>query len=123
MGNRLRRKDKNRKVINILAIPVFFILAFIAIRVGTIGGDFLFSMDAKIVRGIDAENFKTTLNKSFPIIDTVYNSGNISISLSGELKTIVKRIFNFDLNSSIIKIHLQEIRSGNCSTNGRKKTG
>lgn len=107
MSSKYKRRDKRRKILNILGIPLFFLLSFAAIRIGIIGGDFLFRMDAKIVRSIDAESFKTTLNKSFPIIDTVYNSGNISVSISGEVKSLIKTIFDFDLNTPLTILNAQ----------------
>ncbi|MGI6777467.1 MAG: stage II sporulation protein P [Acetivibrionales bacterium] len=107
MNKRYSNRENHRKTINILGIPLFFIFAFAAIKLGVMGGDLLFSMDAQIVRSIDAESFKATLNKSFPLIDTVYNSGNISVSFSGEVKRLVSKIFGFDLSTPITILNAQ----------------
>jgi len=107
MINRKRRKAKDGKLPKILAIPIFLILSYGAIRLGVAAGNLVFNMDSKIVKDVDTENFKTTLNRSLPIIETVYNSGNVDISLSGQIAHLITDIFNFDINSPITILNAQ----------------
>ncbi|HOV25374.1 MAG TPA: stage II sporulation protein P [Pseudobacteroides sp.] len=95
------RRIKNKQIIFkiILRIVLFIFLSFIAIKGGTIGGNFISEIEGKVVSSIDVHNFKSILNISFPIIDSVYNSGNISISFYGEIKNIISYIFGFDFRS------------------------
>ncbi|HHW49607.1 MAG TPA: stage II sporulation protein P [Clostridiaceae bacterium] len=104
---RKRRKVKNERLAKILAIPVFIILSYGAIRLGIAAGNLAFNMDSKIVKDVDTENLKATLNKSLPIIDTVYNSGNINISLSGQIAGLIAEIFGFDINSPLTILNAQ----------------
>jgi len=105
--NRRHIWRNKRKTADFLWIPVFLILSFAAVKIGITGGDYIYEMDMKIVRSIDAESFKRTLSKSFPIIDAVYNSGQLSISLSGEVNNLVKRVFNFELNHPMTILNAQ----------------
>jgi len=98
---------KNGKLSRVLAIPIFIILSYGAIRLGVAAGNFAFNMDSKIVKHVDVENFKTTLNRTLPIIDTVYNSGNVDISLSGQIANIITDIFNFDIKSPLTILNAQ----------------
>lgn len=93
-----RAKVKIRSVLKILLI---ILGAFLAVKIGTIGGDILYKSDRKIISSVDVETFRFTMNNSLPIIDTIYNSGNISMSFSSEIKGLIKDIFHFDLNSPI----------------------
>lgn len=88
-------------------IPLTIIFCLVAVSFGIIAGDALFSMDMDIVRNVDTENFKETLNLSLPIINTVYNSGNISASLLNEIKDVIGYIFNFQLNSPVTILNSQ----------------
>jgi len=107
MINRKRRKAKNGKWSRILAIPIFLVLSYGAIRLGVAAGNLAFSMDSKIVRQVDVENFKVTLNSTLPIIDTVYNSGNVDISLSGQIANIISEIFDFDIKTPLTILNAQ----------------
>lgn len=99
----VKYRNKKRKYImfKILKIALFLMLVFASLKIGILGGDMLSRMEPNIVGHADVSTFKSTLNKSLPIIDMVYNSGNISISLTGEIKNLIKDIFNFDLSSPV----------------------
>jgi len=99
-----KRKEKYRRI---LMIPFTVILCITAIGFGIFAGNTLFLMDMDIVKNIDTENFKETLNLSLPIINTVYNSGNISASLLNDIKDVIGYIFNFQLNSPITILNSQ----------------
>ena len=61
-----------------------FILAFLlAIRVGIIFGDIFYNSENEIIESVDVEILRSTLNSTLPVIETIYNSGNISLSFSG----------------------------------------
>lgn len=109
MSNRHRRRAKKQIFWRILAIPVFILLSYAAVRIGIIGGTLLFdiNMKGKMVENVDTENFKTTLNKSLPLMDAVYNSGNISVSFTGEIRNFIKNITGFDLGSPLTILNAQ----------------
>lgn len=98
----MKRYDsrKNRPRINgVLKALLIIILSVAAIKLGMLGGDILFRWDKKIIRKVDIENYRSNLKTTLPIIDTIYNSGNISFSLTGYMKDVVQGIFHFDMNS------------------------
>ncbi len=101
----MSRKHKTSKakflVIDILKLSIFIILSCGAIKLGIMGGNTLSDVDTQLVESVDVEHFKTILNTSMPIINTTYNSGNISVSISGEIRAIIKNIFGFDLTMPI----------------------
>lgn len=90
-----------------LFIPLLLLLSYIAVRAGIIAGNFVYSLDTKLVRSIDINNYKTTLNVSLPIINTVYNSGNSSASVAGEIKNLVRSVFDFDLEKPLTILNVQ----------------
>mgnify|MGYP000844161231 CR=1 FL=1 len=91
---------KNRFKINgVLKAILIIFLSVVAIKLGTVGGDILFRLDKKIIRSVDIENYRSNLKTTLPIIDTIYNSGNISVSLTGYIKDVMQEIFHFDMNS------------------------
>lgn len=100
-------KKKGFKFSRILKIFLIVLLAAAAIKLGTVGGDMLYRSDKKIIRSIEVETYRSTLNLSLPIIDTIYNSGKISISFSGQIKGLIKDIFHFDLNSPVTILSAQ----------------
>lgn len=91
----------------IVKTALFIALAFVSVRIGMAAGNVLYSFDGRFVQSVDTETFKATLNRSFPIIDTVYNSGKMSISFSGELKSLIKSVFHFDLRSPVTILNAQ----------------
>ena len=107
MNKRYMRKSIKKTALKILMIPLLVLLSFFAIKAGISIGNMVYDMDVNFVESIDTENFKTTMNASLPIINSIYNSGNISVSVSGEIKSIVKAIFNFDLDSPLTILNVQ----------------
>jgi stage II sporulation protein P len=98
-----RRNDKHqsRFFIKMLKIMGFILLSYAAIKIGVLSGNILSNADAKMIENIDVQSFKRTLNSSLPIIDSVYNSGNVGTSFAGEIKGLVKKVFGFDLNDPV----------------------
>lgn len=107
MVNRYKHKNGNRVLLGIIRIVLFLILSVAAVNIGTIGGNILYENKFDFIRSVDVEYFKSTLNQSLPMIDAVYNSGNISLSFTGELQNIIKGIFGFDLNSPVTILNSQ----------------
>lgn len=107
MNSRYRKKAKRNNSPKILMIPLFILLSVAAVKVGIYGGNLLFNVDSSIVEEVDTENLKKTLNKSFPLIDTVYNSGNVNTSFLSEIGTLVKNIFAFDINTPVTILNAQ----------------
>lgn len=106
-GKKYRRKKPKDALKKILLIPLLLLISYGAIRTGIAIGDMLYHTDMQLVEGMDVENFKSTLNNSFPIINTVYNSGNASISISGEFKSLLEVVFGFNLDSPMTILNAQ----------------
>lgn len=107
MSGKYRRKSRNKTIINVLMIPLFIVFSYVAVRVGIMAGNYASGMETNIVEDVDTSHFKTTLNYSIPLIDTVYNSGNINISFMSEIGNLIKSIFEFDLNSPYTILNAQ----------------
>jgi len=107
MTRRYAEKKKREKIRRIASIPVFILFAVAAVYTGMAAGDLIFSMDSEIVESIDSQTFKDTLNTTLPIIDTIYNSGNINISLADEIGRLIKNIFDFDLGTPVTILNAQ----------------
>jgi stage II sporulation protein P len=87
----------------------FFVIALsiIAVTIGITGGNVLSESKLNIIKRIDVEVFKIPLNKSFPLIDTIYNSGNMNSSFFSEFKNLLGDIFDFDLNNPLTILNSQ----------------
>jgi len=96
-GLRKRKFDYGK----LFKIALIIILSIGAIKIGAIAGDVLYKSDKKIIGKIEVETLRATLNASLPIIDTIYNSGNISFSISGQIKEIINLVFYFDLSNPV----------------------
>lgn len=107
MNSKQKFKNKEKIIYAIIKTILFMVLSYLAIRIGMFGGTLLSSADSEIVRNVDVENFKTALNNSFPIIDTIYNSGNISISFTGGIKSLIRKIYGFDLSDPITVLNAE----------------
>jgi len=91
------RRRYIKKARQILSVILIVSLSISAIWLGTYVGDRLAEADSTIIKRVDTQNYKRILNTYFPLIDYVYNSGNIRVSFSGEMKKLVKNIFGFDI--------------------------
>ncbi len=106
--NRKHNFKKSENIpVKLLKIAIIIILSYMAIRLGLAAGNVVYNLDSGIVKSIDVDTFKTTLKNSLPIIDTVYNSGNMSVSFSGEVKSLINVIFGFDLNKPLTILNAQ----------------
>ncbi|NLD49399.1 MAG: stage II sporulation protein P [Clostridiaceae bacterium] len=95
------------KIVVALKILLFIFVALFAIKLGTIGGNMLYKSDMEIVKSLDVEMFRKTLNNSLPIIETIYNSGGISTSFYGQAKDLVKKVFHFELSRPVTILSAQ----------------
>ncbi|HOA97370.1 stage II sporulation protein P [Acetivibrio saccincola] len=86
---------------------LLFIAFLLAIKTGIIFGDFFYNSENEIIERVDVETFRSTLNITLPVIETIYNSGSISLSFSGQLRSIIKTIFHFDLGYPITVLNAQ----------------
>jgi stage II sporulation protein P len=107
MNYKYKRKSLKKVALKILMIPILIILSFLAVKAGITVGNLVYDMDTGMIQDIDTENFKSTIDMSLPIINSIYNSGNISVSVSGEIKSLVKAIFNFDLDTPLTILNVQ----------------
>jgi stage II sporulation protein P len=105
--NRKKEKTWDKLPRILVKILLFTFFAVLAIKVGTLAGDAVSGMDSAIIHEIDVENFKMPLNNSLPIIHTIYNSGDINISLAGEIQGLVERVFGFDLSNPLTVLNAQ----------------
>jgi len=109
MSSRYTRRNKRKFIFNILIIPLFIVLSFAAVKLGTMGGSILFDlvMYGKVIEDVDAQKFKNTMNKSLPLIDTIYNSGKISVSITDEITNITKKLAGFDVAKPLTILNAQ----------------
>lgn len=121
MKKRLKYKKARRVFLTVLKITFVIVAACIAIKLGVAGGNLLYNSDKAIIASVDVDNYRSALEKSLPIIDTIYNSGTSSSSFSGQLKGIVKDTFHFDLESPITILNAQLPIFSNYYENGYQK--
>lgn len=121
MKKRFKYKKARRVIIAVLKISFVMAAAFLAIKIGVAGGDFLYSSDKVIIASVDVDNYRAALEKSLPIIDTIYNSGTSSSSFSGQIKGIVKDMLHFDLDSPITILNAQSPIFSNYYNNDYQK--
>ena len=94
-----KKKDIVKNVIS-KGIKIIIIAVIISGIVFT-SNKLLSKPSTNIIEKIDTGVFKGTLNLSWPLIDAVYNSGNVSVSFSNEIKSIINSIFSFDFGKPI----------------------
>lgn len=98
-----RRYSKHVKhpfnYLKVLKLVVTAVLLVVAIRLALLGGSVISGYSETIVKKVDVDILKSAMNYSYPIIHTTYNSGNISVSFSGELSNVIKFFFEFDPGS------------------------
>lgn len=107
MDKRYGHNSSRGPLLKILLIPILILLSYIAVRAGVAVGNFAYNLDTGLVSNIDTYNYKSTLNASFPIIDTVYNSGKSSVSISGEIKNLIRSVFDFDIDKPVTILDVQ----------------
>lgn len=96
---RSRRRKYKEQMLKIISWVIIAFLAFGSIKIGLYVGDRLFYSNEDIIKKTDTHYFKNILNFSLPLIDLVYNSGNISISFEGEIRKVINGIFGFDITT------------------------
>lgn len=98
---------------------LFLSLAFLlAIKIGVLFGDIFHNSENQIIESIDVGTFRSALNSTLPVIDTIYNSGSASLSFSGQLRGVIKSLFHFDLGYPITLLNAQSPYFQNFYTNG-----
>ncbi len=107
MENRHKQRVFNKQSNKISNIVLITLLCILAVMIGVQVGNLWYKLNVNLVEKVDSESFKNTINISIPIIETIYNSGKTSVSLSGEIKELFVRIFNFDLNSPATILNVQ----------------
>ncbi len=107
MDRKHKQKAGEKLFVKLFKVLLTAALATLAVLTGIQAGNLLYKLDTNLVEHIDSESFKKTINISLPIIETVYNSGKASVSFSGEVKNIFRRIFEFDLDSPITILNAQ----------------
>lgn len=108
MRNKLR--DKKRKKLHATASGIirFALLSCAAIATGMLLGNIFGSLNiSALLQRVDTESYESILGGSMPVIDTVYNSGNESVSISGEIKDLIKAVFSFDLDNPVSILNSQ----------------
>jgi stage II sporulation protein P len=104
-------KDRHRssrvKAARILTVPLLIFFSYLCIRLGIYAGNYIFSINKNFAENIDTESFRTTLNYSIPLISTVYNSGNVNVSVIEEVKSISGRVLGFSINAPLTILNVQ----------------
>lgn len=107
MDNKHKQKVYNEQGSKISNIILTLLLSILATMIGVQFGDLWYKLNFNLVEKVDSESFKNTINVSLPIIETIYNSGKSSVSLSGEIREIFVRTFGFDLNLPATILNVQ----------------
>jgi stage II sporulation protein P len=107
MKKRYRHKKAKRIFFTVLKTISVMGLAVLAIKIGVAGGNLLYNSDKAIIASIDVDNYRSALSNSLPIIDTIYNSGTSSNSLSGHVKGLLNDLFHFDLHDPMTILNAQ----------------
>lgn len=107
MKKRYRHKKVRIIFSTVLKTIAIMGLVILAVKVGVAGGDLIYNSDKMIVANIDVDNYRSALKNSLPIIDTIYNSGTSSNSLSGHVKGLFNDLFHFDLNNPMTILNAQ----------------
>jgi stage II sporulation protein P len=94
-----RRRNIISKADKILSVLIIAILSIFAVKLGIYVGDRLAEADDSVIKRVETEKFKGILDTYFPLIDFVYNSGNISVSFTGEIKKMLGSIYGFDITT------------------------
>lgn len=100
-------KKHCEKLLNVKKILLLSVAFLLAIKAGIIFGDLFYNSENEIIESVDVETFRSTLNSTLPVIETIYNSGNISLSFSGQIRGIIKVLFHFDLGYPITVLNAQ----------------
>lgn len=98
----MKRKYISHRTNLLTRLKDIFLIALLgitAIFVGLTAGNIVSDSRLEVIKKIDSEVLKTPLNLSFPLIDTVYNSGNVDYSFINQLQSILGSIFNFNLDA------------------------
>lgn len=104
-----RYKNKKARVIFLTALKITLVTltVLLSVKVGIAFGDFLFNCDKVVIASVDVENYRSAIKQSLPIIDTIYNSGTSSNSLSGRMRGLFTDLFHFDLNNPVTIMNAQ----------------
>ncbi len=86
---------------------LLILMSAMAIEMGVFLGNTAYSKKLDIVENIDTDIYKIILNKSLPIIDTIYNSGRTSTSISGDFNNFLKEIYGFEAGNPITILNTQ----------------
>ena len=85
-------------------IFAFFIviLFFLSLKVGTFGGDLVYKMNNGFIENMDTQNFKELLSFELPLVDIVYNSGKVNLTV--EIQDLIRMVFGIEtrMPSSIL---------------------
>ncbi|AEV69328.1 stage II sporulation protein P [Acetivibrio clariflavus] len=101
MIKRYKYKKARAIAFVVLRTTIIMLAVYLAVKIGIAFGDFLYNCDKVVIASVDVDNYRSALRKSLPIIDTIYNSGTSSNSLSGYMSGFFNDLFHFDLNSPI----------------------
>lgn len=75
--------------------------SFLAIYIAVLGGKMSNLSEFGFIKAFDGGYYKGIVNYSLPLVDTVYNSGNASVSITGEIKDLIGSIFSFNIDDPI----------------------
>lgn len=107
MNGEHRQRTIDKPYAKLIKLVFTAMLLFMATFIGIQAGDFVYKLDLNLVEHIDSENLKKTINSAFPIIETIYNSGRKSVSVTREIKSMFAKVFNFDLDSPVTILNAQ----------------
>lgn len=109
MNKSKRSRTYKIALINFLRVFIFLVMSCIAIMAGVTGGNFISGDGAASIQKINVDVLKKTMDRSIPMIDTVYNNGNVRPSLLGTFENLISGLFGFDLNEPVTVLNTQSL--------------
>ncbi len=100
-----RRHGKKGRAGTLRAVLTLAILTAISIFIGKLGGNIISDLDEHPLKDIDTGFFKWVMERRLPIISTVYNSGNTSMSMMNEFKGVFRFLFRFEPGNPLTLIN------------------
>lgn len=108
MNKRVKIKKVRKFKSFIYKIAYSLIIICIAIAIGVFSGNFLSNMNFnRLLQSVNISVYKSIIDDSLPIVNTVYNNGSLSTSLSDEVKNFINYIIGFDIDEPISILNAQ----------------
>lgn len=108
MRNIVKDRHYKKNISTAFILLRFALILYIAIFAGMFSGNILSSYDMKsALQKVDIEAYKSVVVNSIPVINNIYNNGNISVSPSDTFIDMIKAFFPVSFYNSVFMINAQ----------------